>query len=377
MGDDRLTNQNKFDMMMVYGEFHQNSRRAAAAYAERFPPPHPRHQLFHELGDRLRARGTFAPNVRAEDRAARQRPRRDPVAIALVRQTLEASPHTSVRVIARLLGMTRTTVHDIMKKDLRWRPWKRWKCQELKPQDKPIRARACEELLDRIDEAENNPEFPGDIFINRVIWSDECTITNEGYFNSHNAHHWAPEDENPHCTVVTNIQGRWKVNVWAGVLHNKIVGPFFFDEAVNQYSYRRFLRNELPALLEDFPLHIRRVAWFMQDAAPGHTAHRVRRCLNHRRRWRGRWIGKFSPNQNWPVRSPDLTPCDFWLWGTLKDRLFPADGVRYENPEELKAAITRECRAISEDEIASVFTNMERRIGCCLIADGGHFEHLL
>ena len=24
----------------------------------------------------------------------------------------------------------------------------------------------------------------------------------------------------------------------------------------------------------------------------------------------------------WPARSPDLNPCDFWLWGYLKDRVY-------------------------------------------------------
>ncbi|GBL93848.1 hypothetical protein AVEN_153614-1 [Araneus ventricosus] len=24
----------------------------------------------------------------------------------------------------------------------------------------------------------------------------------------------------------------------------------------------------------------------------------------------------------WPPRSPDLNPCDFWLWGFLKDRVY-------------------------------------------------------
>ena len=27
-------------------------------------------------------------------------------------------------------------------------------------------------------------------------------------------------------------------------------------------------------------------------------------------------------NTKWPPRSPDLTPCDFFLWGYLKDKVF-------------------------------------------------------
>ena len=40
----------------------------------------------------------------------------------------------------------------------------------------------------------------------------------------------------------------------------------------------------------------------------------------------GRWIGLASGNDHplmlWPPRSPDITPCDLFLWGYVKDRVF-------------------------------------------------------
>jgi hypothetical protein len=39
-----------------------------------------------------------------------------------------------------------------------------------------------------------------------------------------------------------------------------------------------------------------------------------------------RWIGHAAAGDQeltrWPPRSPDLTPCDFFLWGFIKDRVF-------------------------------------------------------
>ncbi|KOC64115.1 hypothetical protein WH47_01683 [Habropoda laboriosa] len=35
----------------------------------------------------------------------------------------------------------------------------------------------------------------------------------------------------------------------------------------------------------------------------------------------GRWIGR-SGTVEWPARSPDLIPIDFYLWGTLKDIVY-------------------------------------------------------
>ncbi|KAK3931313.1 Transposable element Tc1 transposase, partial [Frankliniella fusca] len=302
-------------------------------------------------------------------------------AIALVAQATDeenGDPHTSVRSIATQLGMSKSSVHTILRKDLNMRPWKIWQVQKLSVADKEMRVAACDEFFDLVHEAERNPQFPGDRFVNRVIWSDECTISNEGHFNGHNFHHWA--QENPHCTAETHIQGSWKINVWAGVLHNKIIGPHFFEENenLNQFNYSHLLRHQLPEMLEDTPLNILRSCWFMQDGAAPHTSRRAREILNSDQHygWQNKWIGKYSNVQTWPPRSPDLTPCDFWLWGTLKSRLFPVKGARYENREDLIAAVERECRAISEEEITRLWECMLRRFGACLAADGGHFEHL-
>ncbi len=35
----------------------------------------------------------------------------------------------------------------------------------------------------------------------------------------------------------------------------------------------------------------------------------------------GRWIGRRGPIE-WPTRSPDLSPCDFFLWGYLKNIVY-------------------------------------------------------
>ncbi|PNF41627.1 hypothetical protein B7P43_G07619, partial [Cryptotermes secundus] len=41
---------------------------------------------------------------------------------------------------------------------------------------------------------------------------------------------------------------------------------------------------------------------------------------------RHRWIGRVGEVDvalfTWPPRSPDLTPCDFFLWGYIKDRVY-------------------------------------------------------
>ena len=58
---------------------------------------------------------------------------------------------------------------------------------------------------------------------------------------------------------------------------------------------------------------------FMQDGAPPHYATSVRNFLNDE--IPGRWLGHRGPHE-WPARSCDITPCDFFLWGWAKDEVY-------------------------------------------------------
>ncbi|GBN85469.1 hypothetical protein AVEN_161292-1 [Araneus ventricosus] len=80
----------------------------------------------------------------------------------------------------------------------------------------------------------------------------------------------------------------------------------------------------------------------MQDGAPPHIATAVKQLLNL---YFGndRIISRHFPTA-WPLRSPDLNPCDFWLWGYLKDVVY---GVPNANLAELKKSITQHIHNIT------------------------------
>jgi len=70
------------------------------------------------------------------------------------------------------------------------------------------------------------------------------------------------------------------VNVWCGLLGNKLIGPLVFDNNLMGNTYEVFLRNELPGLLEDIPLMIRSQIYCQHDGAPPHYTQHVREYLN-------------------------------------------------------------------------------------------------
>jgi len=76
----------------------------------------------------------------------------------------------------------------------------------------------------------------------------------------------------------------------------------------------------------------------------------------------------------WPLRSPDLTPSDYFLWGYLKGRVYQNES---RTTDALKANITAEIQAVTADVLARAFQNMARRVQSCMDANGGHFQHML
>ena len=86
--------------------------------------------------------------------------------------------------------------------------------------------------------------------------------------------------ENPHETRVTNFHRRFSVNVLYGVLGNRFIGPFVFDNNLTGNTYETFLRDVLPGLLEDIPLMIRSQMYFHHDGDPPHYTRLVGEYLN-------------------------------------------------------------------------------------------------
>lgn len=83
--------------------------------------------------------------------------------------------------------------------------------------------------------------------------------------------------------------------------------------------------------------------------------------------------GKGGPI-SWPSRSPDLTPCDYFLWGYIKDRVY-RDTPR--TLAELKAKIETITQSITEETLQNVLKNMKMRLDFVIREKGGRFEHLL
>jgi hypothetical protein len=99
----------------------------------------------------------------------------------------------------------------------------------------------------------------------------------------------------------------------------------------------------------------------MKGVATGHTAtysiNVLHEVFENRLISRGLWL----------ARSPDSNPCDFYLWGNLKDNVYS------NNPHtlvELKQSIRETISSIEVSELKLVSNNIFKRLEASLRAEG-------
>jgi len=285
-----------------------------------------------------------------------KRPGRPPIPQQRVQElqaALERSPTKSIRVASRELNISKSTVHKVMRKRFGLYPYKLQLVQELKPNDKPRRLHFATDMLARIN---NDPTF-----LKRICFSDEATFHVSGKVNRHNCRIWGTQ--NPHA-FIEHERDSMKVNVWCGVMTDRVVGPFFFNEnTITGVVYLDMLEQFAIPQLEDVPNII-----FQQDGAPPHWSLDVRQCLDDH--FPQRWIGRGGPIQ-WPPRSPDITPCDFFLWGFIKGLVYKS---KMHSVAELKEKINAAFLQVTNQMLAKTWMELDHRLDVVRATNGGHVE---
>ena len=68
-----------------------------------------------------------------------------------------------------------------------------------------------------------------------------------------------------------------------------------------------------------------------------------------------------------PPYSPDIAPCDFCLFPTLR-------GCRYETIEEMKEAVTKVIDTLLLEDFHGAFQKLLERYNKCIVDGGDYFE---
>ena len=169
----------------------------------------------------------------------------------------------------------------------------------------------------------------------------------------------------------THYKDRRRLHIWAGLWNLEVIGPEEFPYTLKGEDYLEFLNNSFQMIIEHIPEEELKVMWYQLDGAPAHYYKLVRDKLD--RMFPDRWIGRLGPTM-WPARSPDLNPCDFFLWGFIKEKIYSED---YEDFVVLRQKIQAAIDSITPEMLERVHQNFIKRCRKCIECLGGHFEHLI
>jgi hypothetical protein len=158
------------------------------------------------------------------------------------------------------------------------------------------------------------------------------------------------------------------ITIWGGLWYGGLIGPFFFETTVTGQNYLSMLKDHFYPQFRRLPF--KDSFFFMQDGAPAHYAGDVREWFEQK--FPGRWIGRRGPIE-WPVRSPDLTPMDFFLWGYLKNIVYKN---KPKSLQDLRQSIILAFQTIDSDLCKKVCESVPERLKRCIDAGGHQFEHL-
>ena len=115
--------------------------------------------------------------------------------------------------------------------------------------------------------------------------------------------------------------------------------------------FRKRFGRKRPALFKSGQWH------FLQDNTPVHNSILVTDYLTKM----GIKTVRHRPY------SPDLAPCDFWLFPKLR-------GCRYETIEEMKVAVTKVIDTLTQEDFHGAFQKLLERYNKCIAAGGDYFE---
>ncbi|GFV83887.1 uncharacterized protein TNCV_387951 [Trichonephila clavipes] len=179
----------------------------------------------------------------------------------------------SARAVARHTGIPYTTVWLALRRTLRCYPYKIHRHHELLPGDSVNWRAFAVWAFQKMAE--------DDDWLSNLLWTDEAHFTLRGSVDTPNCRIWATE--NPRTVVETPLHDE-KVTVWVGFTTSTVIGPFFFEEMRDSGFVTATVTGE---------------RLFGDDRVPSHHFHHA-----------------------WPPRSPDLSPCNYWLWGYLKSQVY-------------------------------------------------------
>lgn len=220
--------EHKVELIFLFGASNENYHETERRFNERFPD-HPTSRTYiRQLVNKFRTTGSI------NDAKRTGRPSMTEEQQLNVLCEFIENPSHSKRSASQVCEVPPSSVLKTLKKN-KIHPYKIQLYHAMNEDDHDRRLQFCE-VIENV--TRENPTFD-----HNICFSDESSFSINGLVNRHNCRYW--DTENPKIVSEGKSQYRQKVNVWAGILGNHIIGPFFIDGNLNGRVYLDLLQNRI------------------------------------------------------------------------------------------------------------------------------------
>lgn len=280
-----------------------------------------------------------------------------PSNISAVQRLIQEDIHISYDRIVAQLSLSKGSIHEIIHGHLKLKKiTSRWVPYALNDDQKKNRVKFCMENLERFNS--------GKWRICDIITADESWVYFRAIGHKQSNMAWVGEGESPPAIQKRN---RYEPKSMFTVFF-KSTGVVLIDclesgKTISAKYYRdNCLKPALAKVREERPTSGSKNMKILHDNAKPHVAKIVKDYLSSE----GLTIIDHPPY------SPDLAPCDFWLFSRLK-----RDLDSHPDVESLKKQITEVLESIPKEEYLKTFQKYLERMQLCITNRGEYFEHLI
>jgi len=279
--------------------------------------------------------------------------KRTPRFLAGLRRSIKADPSQSMMKLAMKRNVSPKTIANANKNDLGMKSYARRQRNILTAKTTAIRRERCPKLLSHLKNT------GGDI----RIFVDEKKFVVDEVANRRNSRVIALNlSEVP--PVMKSKHPASSMVFGAVASDGRVMPPHFIKAGlkINTEEYLKILKDVLMPWIVKFydPQRV----MFVQDSAPAHGSKKVQKYLKEH-------LPLFVPKETWPSSSPDLNPCDYWMWSVIEKQ---SNASPHNSIKSLETSIKRACRSIGRDEGKKACRSFRRRIQEVIDAEGSHIE---
>ena len=295
-------------------------------------------------------------DVEDDPRSGRPTTSRTNKNVERVREKVRSDRRLTVRMIADKLNMNSERVWRIITEDLGMRKV----CVKVVPRllndgQKENCVQVCQDILKQL---EITPDL-----LSRVVTSDESWIFKYDPLTKRQSLEWKSASS-PRPKKARLFKSKIKVMLIVffdvhGIVHLKFLPQ---GQTINQNVYKDILRRLMHSVREKRRELWETKSWLLHhDNAPAHNALSIQQFLAENN------IAVLEQ----PPYSPDLAPCDFFLFPKLKRVI---KGTRFQDSKAITTAVTKKLRAIPMESFQKCIEAWRQRLEKCILAQGDYFE---